>query len=197
MKEESKFPLVMGNIALDLVNTELVRRGYRYDLLLSEIDLLEWLKLMWEQDGIHELLLEEAKEQIHFIFPDLINFRALLRVNFEAIADGKAISDLFFSLLEEKIKQAPFIYKLHNNKLLSLPIGSIGEKLISIIALDVLKLIEANKLQKLKKCSNPDCVLLFIDETGRRKWCSMKICGNRNKAARFQQKKFENSEEIR
>ncbi|MEC2076214.1 CGNR zinc finger domain-containing protein [Metabacillus fastidiosus] len=193
MKEESKFPLITGNIALDLVNTELVRRGQRHDLLHSEGELLEWLKLMREKGCFHKLLLDEAEEQIHFIFPDLINFRALLRVNFEAIADGKAISDFFFSLLEDKIEQAPFIYKLHNNKLLSLPIGSIGGKIISIIALDVLKLIEANKLQKLKKCSNPDCVLLFIDETGRRKWCSMKICGNRNKAARFQQKKFENS----
>ncbi|WP_425203523.1 CGNR zinc finger domain-containing protein [Priestia megaterium] len=31
-------------------------------------------------------------------------------------------------------------------------------------------------------------MLLFIDLTGRRKWCSMKICGNRKKVARFQHK---------
>ncbi|HDR6823126.1 TPA: CGNR zinc finger domain-containing protein, partial [Bacillus thuringiensis] len=37
----------------------------------------------------------------------------------------------------------------------------------------------------------PDCVLLFIDKSGKRKWCSMKICGNRKKVAKFQDRKFE------
>ena len=62
-------------------------------------------------------------------------------------------------------------------------------QLLSLIAFDVLMLIEENKLRFLKRCSNPDCVLLFIDEGGRRKWCSMKICGNRKKVARFQHRK--------
>ena len=33
MSETNKFPLISGNLSLDLVNTELVSRGQRQDLL--------------------------------------------------------------------------------------------------------------------------------------------------------------------
>nr|WP_275296753.1 hypothetical protein [Bacillus sp. REN10] len=35
MNETKKCPLISGNLSIDLVNTELVRRGQRQDLLLS------------------------------------------------------------------------------------------------------------------------------------------------------------------
>lgn len=43
MQETKQFPLISGNLSLDLVNTELVRRGQRYDLLITDEDVLEWL----------------------------------------------------------------------------------------------------------------------------------------------------------
>ena len=38
-----------------------------------------------------------------------------------------------------------------------------------------------------RKCANPQCVLYFYDtsRTGRRRWCSMAVCGNRSKVAAF------------
>ena len=36
-----QFPLISGNLSLDLVNTELVRRGQRYDLLITNEDVLD------------------------------------------------------------------------------------------------------------------------------------------------------------
>ncbi len=40
---------------------------------------------------------------------------------------------------------------------------------------------------RLKKCSNPDCDLLFYDRSrnNARLWCSMRTCGNRAKQTRF------------
>jgi len=40
-----------------------------------------------------------------------------------------------------------------------------------------------------RKCEHPDCTLWFYDRTKahRRRWCSMAVCGNRAKAARFRQ----------
>jgi predicted RNA-binding Zn ribbon-like protein len=35
----------------------------------------------------------------------------------------------------------------------------------------------------IRKCSNPACLLYFRDRSGRRRWCSMAICGNRAKVA--------------
>jgi predicted RNA-binding Zn ribbon-like protein len=36
-----------------------------------------------------------------------------------------------------------------------------------------------------RACPRPDCGWLFTDPRGRRRWCSMAVCGNRAKADRF------------
>jgi predicted RNA-binding Zn ribbon-like protein len=43
---------------------------------------------------------------------------------------------------------------------------------------------------RLRLCANPHCGLFFYDDsrTRRRRWCSMAVCGNRNKVAAFARK---------
>lgn len=189
MNETNKFPLVSGNLSLDLVNTELVRRGQREDLLLSEKDVLDWLHVVKEENTLwNDLLLLKAEERIERVVTSILDLRYVLRTNLELVAEGKPIPDLFIAFLEEKIAKAPFTYKIINQTLISIPVGEIEDMLISLISFNALTLIGENKMTHLKRCSNLDCVLLFIDQSGRRKWCSMKICGNRKKVARFQQR---------
>ncbi|MDI3567710.1 CGNR zinc finger domain-containing protein, partial [Bradyrhizobium sp. Arg816] len=107
------------------------------------------------------------------------------------IADQQEISNDFITYLEKQIEKAPFTYKIIEQQLVSIPVGEIEDVLASLISFDALTLIAENKLISLKRCSNPDCVLLFIDKSGKRKWCSMKICGERKKVAKFQDRKFE------
>ncbi|WP_309140152.1 CGNR zinc finger domain-containing protein [Candidatus Pantoea bituminis] len=40
-----------------------------------------------------------------------------------------------------------------------------------------------------RECEHPECTLWFFDRTKahRRRWCSMALCGNRAKVARFRQ----------
>jgi predicted RNA-binding Zn ribbon-like protein len=47
-------------------------------------------------------------------------------------------------------------------------------------------LLTGAKLDKVKRCANPDCGWLFLDDSraGKRRWCSMSSCGNRAKARR-------------
>ncbi|MBO1003918.1 CGNR zinc finger domain-containing protein [Pseudogracilibacillus auburnensis] len=52
-----------------------------------------------------------------------------------------------------------------------------------------MELLATNKLSKILRWANPDCVLLFSDTSRRRKLSSMKICGNREKVTRHQQQK--------
>ena len=44
--------------------------------------------------------------------------------------------------------------------------------------------------QVLKHCEHKDCVLWFYDKTKahKRRWCSMKVCGNRHKVMKFRKK---------
>jgi predicted RNA-binding Zn ribbon-like protein len=190
MTETNKFPLISGYLSLDLVNTEIVRRGQRQNLLLSEEDLMDWLHVIKEENSYwDEQLFLKVKERIGQVLLCILEMRTVLRDYFELITDGQSFPDQFIAFLEKTVEKAPFTYKLMHQKLIPIPVGEVEDALLSLIAFDVLTLIETKKLSSLKRCSNPDCILLFIDESGRRKWCSMKICGNRKKAARFQQRK--------
>lgn len=192
MQETKQFPLISGNPSLDLVNTELVRRGQRYDLLITNEDVLEWLHVIkvnlpfW-----NEKTLIGIQKRMDQVTSSILEVREVLRKQFEAIADQQEISNDFITYLEIQIEKAPFTYKIIEQQLVSIPVGEIEDVLASLIAFDALTLIAENKLISLKRCSNPDCVLLFIDKSGKRKWCSMKICGNRKKVAKFQDRKFE------
>ncbi|WP_157418327.1 CGNR zinc finger domain-containing protein [Bacillus cereus] len=192
MQDKKQFPLISGNLSLDLVNTELVRRGQRYDLLITDEDVLEWLHVIkvnlpfW-----NEKTLIGIQKRMNQVTSSILEIREILRKQFEAIADQQKISNDFITYLEKQIEKAPFTYKIIEQQLVSIPVGEIEDVLASLIAFDALALIAENKLIFLKRCSNPECVLLFIDKSGKRKWCSMKICGNRKKVAKFQDRKFE------
>jgi predicted RNA-binding Zn ribbon-like protein len=47
-------------------------------------------------------------------------------------------------------------------------------------------LLTGNKLERVRRCANPECGWLFLDDSraGKRRWCSMSACGNRAKARR-------------
>ncbi|WP_242143301.1 MULTISPECIES: CGNR zinc finger domain-containing protein [unclassified Bacillus cereus group] len=85
--------------------------------------------------------------------------------------------------------QLPYSMQLHENTIVPIPNGSLYECIKSLITLNVLQLISSNQLQYLRRCQNEACILLFLDKTGRRKWCSMKICGNRNKVTKHMHSK--------
>jgi predicted RNA-binding Zn ribbon-like protein len=190
MSKRKKFPLVFGFLSLDLVNTEVIAYGRRRELLTREQDLLDWLHTMCKKNSSLDKTISTISEsELTEILNHIYDFRFLLRKNFESIADGAQIDNNWILSLEKNIENAPFTYKLEGKKLIQIPKGSMIDRIFSLISLDALQLITAGKLQKIKRCSNPDCPLLFIDTTSRRKWCSMEICGNRQKLARFQNKK--------
>jgi predicted RNA-binding Zn ribbon-like protein len=53
------------------------------------------------------------------------------------------------------------------------------------VARSAAELIEEGPGVPLRKCASPPCVLYFYDasRTGKRRWCSMAMCGNRAKVA--------------
>lgn len=59
--------------------------------------------------------------------------------------------------------------------------------LLAAIARSAGEIVSEGAEAPLRKCSNPACGLFFYDasRTGRRRWCSMALCGNRSKVAAF------------
>jgi len=61
------------------------------------------------------------------------------------------------------------------------------EWLLAAIARSGAELIAERAESGLQRCDNPNCRLMFYDDsqTHRRRWCSMALCGNRSKVAAF------------
>ena len=59
-----------------------------------------------------------------------------------------------------------------------------------ILAQSAAELMLSNALQRIRACDADTCRWLFLDisKNGSRRWCNMKVCGNRMKARRFQQR---------
>lgn len=61
---------------------------------------------------------------------------------------------------------------------------------LGLIAQDAIAVLGGPQRDDVKACENPDCGGLYVDTSrGRnRRWCSMNICGNRAKKAKFRHK---------
>ncbi|MFI6847179.1 CGNR zinc finger domain-containing protein [Kitasatospora sp. NPDC050467] len=64
------------------------------------------------------------------------------------------------------------------------------EWLAAWLAADDLLGLLGQGAHRIKKCAHEACILHFFDtsQNGRRRWCSMAVCGNRAKAARHYEK---------
>jgi predicted RNA-binding Zn ribbon-like protein len=52
-----------------------------------------------------------------------------------------------------------------------------------------IELLTSDALQRVGRCADDECAWLFLDTTRSktRRWCDMKVCGNRHKVRRFRQ----------
>lgn len=60
-----------------------------------------------------------------------------------------------------------------------------GHPTLAHIAREVITLLsDAKTLQRLRRCANPECSMLFLALNNRRRWCADNICGNRARVAK-------------
>jgi len=186
-------PLIEGNLAIDLMNTEEIRRGVRRDFIGSADEFSVWL-------SDEELVGAISKVQIPFeveVWPSenlekVRELRSEVREYLGQVAEGRGIETEFVQQLESFVERAPFILKLHNGRVVRIPMGDPIERLCSLVAMYVLELIGTDQFRHLRRCENPNCLFMFIDESGRRKWCSMKVCGNRAKVTKHLRRQEQN-----
>ena len=65
------------------------------------------------------------------------------------------------------------------------PAGRTPRGALALIAADAAELLGTELRERLRICPGPGCRGRFLDDSpaGRRRWCSMAVCGNRSKAA--------------
>jgi predicted RNA-binding Zn ribbon-like protein len=66
-----------------------------------------------------------------------------------------------------------------------------AERLLAPVLWSAADLLAGPRRGLVRKCANPQCGWLFIDDSksGNRRWCSMSACGNRAKAQRHYMKR--------
>lgn len=56
---------------------------------------------------------------------------------------------------------------------------------VDAFAVAALRLIDSGAATKVRRCPGDGCGWVFIDRSGRRRWCIMSVCGNRSKVRAY------------
>jgi predicted RNA-binding Zn ribbon-like protein len=173
------------HVALDLINTVIRANGGLIDTWKDDSDVLAWLLKCG--------LLPEAvsKKQSAKLLETARRLRETVR---KLVLDRKAGLPLDIAPLNHALSHASrHIELVKSGDDICLAPRYATETPDSILAplaeaaADLLANVDFNLV---RKCEDAECVLWFLDRTKahRRRWCSMAVCGNRNKVALFRQR---------
>ncbi len=195
MKEERDFELIGGHPALDLVNTLdwRFRSGGQEELLATYAGLLAFVA----QE--HLLSPRHARELGRNTSPGageaaLAECRELREALADAIyaqLDGRRPAGATLRTLERFFHNAREKQRLlwdgHHFRWEWQGLETAPRIPALLLANAASELLLSNNMQKVRACDNPECRWLFLDTSRNRtrRWCDMKVCGNRMKARRF------------
>jgi len=181
--------MVGDHLALDLLNTEARIGGEPVDYWRDGEDVLRWLAGHPDVyapiggDAVAPArLLEEARA-----------LRAEARALVERFRQGAAVDPGVLNAYLHAYRTAPHLERDVAGRLVltRVPQCDPVASALGPVAEAVARLLTEGDPALVRQCDHPECVLWFYDRTKarRRRWCSMALCGNRHKAARFRAKR--------
>jgi predicted RNA-binding Zn ribbon-like protein len=175
----SAFRLGLGHITMDFLATLGDRPGRRVERLAAPQDLSRWLEeaKLAEATRVSTRLLDQARDLRE----------AIHRVLESARADRlPAKRDL--DLLNEWARRPTLAPQIDRNLQRSLVARSPATGALAQLARESVEFVSGADVARVRRCAG--CSLLFVDRSrpGRRRWCSMETCGNRDKTARYRHK---------
>lgn len=182
MTAKSDFLWVGGHPALDFINTAHVSAADEIvDRLGSPEDVVSWA----EHAGLAVARDPRTRRRTNTRVCEL---RSALRQLVEASLDGarpksEAVS-LVSALAAARLPGAELRYERGGYRL-SPTVLQDPLDVVRLVARLGAELLASPDMQRVRRCGSDRCVLLFLDRSkaGKRKWCSMELCGNRAKVA--------------
>lgn len=172
--------------ALDFLNTVALVDGQPCDFWHSDEDVGAWLVAAGFTAG------EKATDRLPGEL--LKEARALREMIRMLVAQKKAGEAVDAQPLNQFLAAVSSIKKLVADEQGGLDVetcytGSTAARLLGPVAELAAGLIARAPFELVRQCEHPECTLWFYDRTKshRRRWCSMALCGNRAKVARFRQ----------
>jgi predicted RNA-binding Zn ribbon-like protein len=120
------------------------------------------------------------------------DLRRAIHATFAAIAGGDAPPSAALTLLTATHAEAAAAARLTRRDgafALHWPAGD-PRRVRFAVALDAVALLgDPQRLARVRLCPGRNCGWLFLDASGRRRWCSMATCGSREKMRRMYERR--------
>jgi predicted RNA-binding Zn ribbon-like protein len=183
------FQFIGGNLALDFVNTVGNRLGTPRDYFVSQAEFTRWAR----RAG-----LIGKKETIAFqgsAWRRILEIREELYQLFKPLAENKSLSSIAIERLNTRLAEVASKRQLLVTKreftLIWRTEADDPDRILGPILYAAVDLLMAGSFRRIGECADQNCGWLFLDRSqrGKRKWCSMTDCGNRNKVHRYYQRK--------
>ncbi len=168
------------DLVRDFVNTLDLETGI--DRISSPGDLATWLS----EQGLVDDLVEPTGEELEDALAVREAIRQLLLAHNGVESDTGAAS----KTLEEAGREAHLGVRFENGRPLLAPEGHGTRAAVGRIVATVAELAPTEEWKRLKGCRDDHCQVAFYDKSRNRSraWCSMEVCGNREKARSFRER---------
>ena len=165
------------DLVRDYVNTLDFETGI--DRIATPDELATW----FSEQGLVEDLAEPTDEEHAEALAVREAIRELLLANNGVAADAASAS----RTLEEAGRKARVGVRFENGRPILAPEGDGARGAIGHIVATVAELAPTDDWKRLKGCRDDQCRVAFYDQSRNRSraWCSMEVCGNREKARSF------------
>jgi len=199
---QAPFQLVAGHAALDLVNT-LDNRFHEAgpkELLASYDDLLRFTSqsgLLTERQAKKLKRLQAPQHERAAVLRQVKELREAVATIAYAQLEGKHLPAPALATLEKYFKQAGSYRHLAADQLqVAWNWRGIDREIAAplwLLAQTTADLLLSVRSAQLRCCASDTCRWLFVDTSKNhtRRWCDMRVCGNRMKARRYQARQAE------
>jgi len=182
-----QFFFLGGRLAVDLLNTVIAQDGRVRDLLSRREDVASWS----EAAGV--VSRRDLRNTSHEP-AELRAFRDALRRGLVAWAAAGTPPARLIAMLNHHLARDPAVTEVSGKgRDVVTRVRSAGgplDRLYGAVARSAAELITRGDPHRLRKCADPTCRAMFYDtsKSGRRRWCSMQMCGGRAKARAFRRR---------
>ncbi|MFA5966771.1 MAG: CGNR zinc finger domain-containing protein [Sphingomonas sp.] len=178
-------PFLGGSLWIDFINTVPVIKGVALDLIGDGPALARWAN----QANIDTRQATETDD------PGALHaLRSELADAFDRLAASKPLPPGLVATINHLIEHSAIRRRLTDagaTIMLNEHVELAGPPVASAVAWDFAQFLGDFEHQRLRHCDNPACTMQFYDigKNNRRRWCTMSLCGNRDKVAQYRGRK--------
>lgn len=183
LEKYEQFRFDAGALSLNLVATVRHRGSTPRDLLDSPAAVDRWLQLAGLPTNDTHTTVDDYNDLLHL--REAIHLLGIALIE-QQLPPERAVHDLNrWAAHPTAAPQLEHAYTLQWSA--EYPIRAC----ITAVARDAVLLFGITERERFKLCTHADCQMLFVDLSAKnqRRWCSMSICGNREKVAAHRQRK--------